>query len=260
MIVAFIGDVVGKSGRRAVAFAVPRIRAQHAADIVIANAENSAGGFGINPGAIEEMARAGVDFFTTGNHVWDKREGLPLLDARDDIVRPGNYPAPAPGRGAALVPRSEGRMAVVNVQGRVFMPPLDCPFRTVDRLLAELPESARIILVDCHAEATSEKIAMAFHLDGRVSLVLGTHTHVATRDARILPGGTGAVTDVGMTGSFDSILGVRKDEVIARFLAMRPTRFEVAGGDVRCDFVIADIDDATGRTRTFTHHQIVLED
>ncbi|HEU4364639.1 MAG TPA: TIGR00282 family metallophosphoesterase [Candidatus Krumholzibacteria bacterium] len=260
MIIAFIGDVVGKSGRRAVTLAVPRIRAEHGAEFVIANAENSAGGFGINPGAIDEMAAAGVDFFTTGNHVWDKREGLALLDTRKDIVRPGNYPAPAPGRGSALVPASEGRVAVVNVQGRVFMPALDCPFRTVDRLLAELPESVRIRIVDVHAEATSEKIAMAYHLDGRVSLVLGTHTHVATRDARVLTGGTGAVTDVGMTGSFDSILGVRKDEVIARFLTMRPTRFEVARADVRCDFVVAEIDDDSGRARDLVHHQLVLED
>jgi metallophosphoesterase (TIGR00282 family) len=260
VIVAFLGDVVGKSGRRAVALAVPRVRGDYGAELVIANAENSAGGFGINPGAIEEMSAAGVDFFTTGNHVWDKREGIALLDSREDLVRPGNYPAPAPGRGAAVVPGTSGRVAVLNVQGRVFMPPLDCPFRTVDRMLDALPDGVRIRIVDFHAEATSEEIAMAYYLDGRVSLVLGTHTHVATRDARVLAGGTGAVTDVGMTGSFESILGVRKEQVIERFLGMRPTRFEVAGTDVRCDFVVADIDDDTGRTRAFAHHQLVLED
>jgi len=260
VIIAFIGDVVGKSGRRAVVQAVPRIREIHGAEIVIANAENSAGGFGVNPGAIEEMSGAGVDFFTTGNHVWDKREGIPLLDDREDIVRPGNYPSGAPGRGAALVPGTDGLVAVLNVQGRVFMPPLDCPFQTIDRMLATLPDSARVRIVDVHAEATSEKIAMAYYLEGRVSLVLGTHTHVATRDARILPGGTGAVTDVGMTGSFDSILGVRKEAVVERFLSMRPARFEVARTDVRCDFVVADIDDETGRARSLTHHQLVMED
>ncbi len=260
MIIAFIGDVVGKSGRRAVVQAVPRIREVHGARLVIANAENSAGGFGVNPGAIEEMSDAGVNFFTTGNHVWDKREGIPLLDDREDIVRPGNYPSGAPGRGAALVPGTEGLVAVLNVQGRVFMPPLDCPFQTIDRMLAALPDSARVRIVDVHAEATSEKIAMAYYLEGRVSLVLGTHTHVATRDARILPGGTGAVTDVGMTGSFDSILGVRKEAVVERFLSMRPARFEVARTDVRCDFVVADIDDETGRARSLTHHQLVMED
>ncbi len=259
MIVAFLGDVVGKSGRRAVAWCAPRIRERHGATLLIANAENSAGGFGINPPGIAEMEAAGIAFFTTGNHVWDKREGIALLDDRPNIVRPANYPG-APGRGSALVPGTDGRVAVINIQGRVFMPPLDCPFRTVDRLLAELPKTAKIIVVDFHGEATSEKIAMGYYLDGRVSLVLGTHTHVATRDARIHAGGTGYVTDVGMTGSNDSILGVKKEDVIERFLTMRPTRFEVAKDDVRCDYVVADIDDESGRARRFEHHQLVLED
>lgn len=259
MIIAFIGDVVGKTGRRAVEYAVPRIRARHHAELIIANAENSAGGFGINPTGIAEMEAAGVAFFTTGNHVWDKREGIPLLESRGNLIRPANYPA-SPGRGAALVPGTEGRVAVLNIQGRVFMPPLDCPFRTIDRLLDELPSTAKIRVVDFHAEATSEKIAMGYYLDGRVSLVLGTHTHVATRDARVLAGGTGYVTDVGMTGSNDSILGVRKEDVIERFLTMRPTRFEVARDDARCDYVVADIDDDNGRVRSFEHHQLVLED
>ncbi len=260
MIIAFIGDVVGKSGRRAVAFTVPRLRSEFAADIVVANAENSAGGFGVNPEGIAHMESIGVDFFTTGNHVWDKREGIPLLDAKPNIVRPGNYPGEAPGRGAAVVPGTDGRVAVANVQGRVFMPALDCPFRTIDRLLDSLPKTVRIILVDMHAEATSEKIAMGYYLDGRVSVVLGTHTHVATRDAHVLAGGTAYVTDVGMTGSFDSILGVEKADVIERFLSMRPTRFEVGKRDVRCDFIVADIDDATGSARSITHHQLALED
>ncbi len=259
MIVAFLGDVVGKSGRHAVAWCVPRIREHHGAELFIANAENSAGGFGINPEGIAEMEAAGIVFFTTGNHIWDKREGIPLLDAKPNIVRPANYPD-APGRGCALVPGYDGRIAVLNLQGRVFMPPLDCPFRTADRLLAEMPKTAIIVIVDFHGEATSEKIAMAYYLDGRVSLVLGTHTHVPTKDARILPGGTGYVTDVGMTGSNDSILGVRKEHVIERFLHMRPTRFEVAKGDIRCDYVIAEVDDATGRTRRFEHHQMNVGD
>jgi 2',3'-cyclic-nucleotide 2'-phosphodiesterase len=260
VIIAFIGDVVGKSGRRAVAFTVPRLRSEFGADIVVANAENSAGGFGLNPEGIVHMESIGVDFFTTGNHVWDKREGIPLLDAKSNIVRPGNYPGEAPGRGAAVVPGTDGRVAVANVQGRVFMPALDCPFRTIDRLLDSLPETVRIVVVDMHAEATSEKIAMGYYLDGRVSVVLGTHTHVATRDAHVLPGGTAYVTDVGMTGSFDSILGVEKADVIERFLSMRPTRFEVGKRDVRCDFIIVDIDDATGAARSISHHQLALED
>lgn len=259
MIIAFIGDVVGKSGRRAVQYAAPRLRDRYHADLIIANAENSAGGFGINPSGIAEMEAAGVAFFTTGNHVWDKREGIPLLDARDNILRPANYPA-SPGRGAAVVPGTDGRVAVLNVQGRVFMPPLDCPFRTVDRLLSELPPLARVVLVDFHGEATSEKIAMGCYLDGRVSMVLGTHTHVPTRDARILAGGTAYVTDVGMTGAYDSILGVRKEGVIERFLTMRPTRFEVAKDDIRCDFVVADVDEDTGRVRAFEHAQMMVEE
>jgi 2',3'-cyclic-nucleotide 2'-phosphodiesterase len=258
LIVAFIGDVVGQSGRRVVNRVVPRLRTEHHAEVVIANAENSAGGFGFNPGSISEMEAAGVDFFTSGNHVWDKREGTPLLEAKQNIVRPANYPD-APGRGMHLVPGTEGRMAVINLQGRVFLPPLDCPFRTVDRLLATLGPETRIIVVDMHAEATSEKIAMGYYLDGRVSMVLGTHTHVPTKDARIMPRGTGYVTDVGMTGSNDSILGVRKEDVIERFLTMRPTRFEVARDDLRCDFVIADIDDDTGRVRRFEHLQATVE-
>jgi hypothetical protein len=257
LIIAFIGDVVGQSGRRIVARVTPRLRDEHGAHLVIANAENSAGGFGFNPGSIAEMEAAGVDFFTSGNHVWDKREGIPLLDAKDNIVRPANYPD-APGRGVRIVPGTHGRVAVINLQGRVFLPPLDCPFRAVDRLLAELAPETRVVVVDMHAEATSEKIAMGFYLDGRVSLVIGTHTHVPTRDARILPGGTGYVTDVGMTGSYDSVLGVRKEDVIERFLTMRPTRFEVAKQDLRCDYVIADVDDDTGRVRRFEHMQAVL--
>jgi metallophosphoesterase (TIGR00282 family) len=258
--IAFIGDVVGKSGRRTVAEAAPRIRREHAADLVIANAENSAGGFGINARCLEDLEKAGVDFFTTGNHVWDKREGERLLDERDNIVRPANYPGKAPGRGAAVVPGTDGTVAVLNVQGRVFMPPIDCPFRTVESLLSDLPATVRIIVVDMHAEATSEKIAMGWFLDGRVSMVLGTHTHVPTADERILPEGTGYVTDVGMTGSYDGILGVKKEAVIRRFLEMRPTRFEVAGLDRRCDYVFAEVDDDSGRATRFEHLQIRLED
>jgi metallophosphoesterase (TIGR00282 family) len=257
--IAFLGDVVGKSGRRALEWAIPRIRSEHSVDVVIANAENSAGGFGIEKKGIDEMVKAGVDFFTTGNHIWDKRQGIPLLDERDNILRPANYPG-APGRGSALIPGTDGLVGVINVQGRVFMPPLDCPFRTVDRLLEEMDVSARIIIVDVHAEATSEKIAMGWHLDGKVSMVLGTHTHVPTADQRILPGGTAYVTDVGMTGPYDGILGVRKEAVIERFYDMRPKRFEVAKDDLRCDYVVAEIDEQTGKANTFEHLQMKVEE
>lgn len=260
MKLAFIGDVVGKSGRRTVTEAATRIREDHAVDLLIANAENSAGGFGITTKSLGELERAGVDFFTTGNHIWDKMEGVRLLDERPNIVRPANYPGDAPGRGVAVVPGTDGRVAAINLQGRVFMPPIDCPFRAAERLLEELPEGVRVVFVDMHAEATSEKIAMGWFLDGRASVVVGTHTHVPTSDERILPGGTAYVTDVGMTGSYDSILGVKKDAVINRFLNMRPTRFEVAGLDRRCDYVVAEIDDDTGRALSFQHLQMRLED
>lgn len=259
MRLVFIGDVVGKSGRRAVAAVLPRIREAHAPDVVIANAENSAGGFGITAKSITEMTKAGVDFFTTGNHIWDKREGVGILDSMENIVRPANYPLDAPGRGMALVPGTEGRVAVINVQGRVFMPPIDCPFQTIDRLIAEISDGVRVVVVDMHGEATSEKIAMGWHLDGRVSMVLGTHTHVPTSDHRILPKGTAYVTDVGMTGSYDSVLGVKKDAVIDRFLHMRPVRFEVAMTDLRCDYVVADVDEQTGKTTRFEHLQLTVE-
>lgn len=255
MRVVFIGDVVGKTGRRAVAEAVTRIRGKFHPDVILANAENSAGGFGITGKSIDELDRARIDFYTTGNHVWDKPQGIALLDERDNIIRPANYPGDTPGRGWALVPGTDGAMAAINIQGRVFMPPLDCPFRAVDALMSALPESVRVILVDVHAEATSEKIAMGWHLDGRASIVVGTHTHVPTRDGRILPGGTAYVTDVGMTGAYDGILGVRKNAVIGRFLNQRPVRFETAKGDPRCDYVVVDVDTQTGRASRIEHHQ-----
>jgi metallophosphoesterase (TIGR00282 family) len=256
----FVGDVVGKSGRRALLNLLPGIRERYGADVVIANAENSAGGFGVTRKSLDELSMAGVDFFTTGNHIWDKKEGVRLLDELDNIVRPGNYPGDSPGTGVILKPVNGTALAIVNVQGRVFMPPLDCPFRWITDRLTVLRKQAAVIVVDVHGEATSEKIAMGWYLDGRVSLVVGTHTHVPTRDGRVLPQGTGYVTDVGMTGSYDGVIGVKKDAVISRFLNMRPTRFEVAGTDVRCDYVVADIDESTGKTRSIEHLQSRLEE
>jgi metallophosphoesterase (TIGR00282 family) len=257
--IVFIGDVVGKSGRKTVASLLPQIKKDHKADFVIANAENCAGGFGLNQRSLEEMKAAGVDFFTTGNHVWDRKEGVGLLDTMDNIIRPGNYPGDSPGRGACVVQRNGVSVAIANVQGRVFMPPLDCPFRWIDSCLNGPSGKADVVIVDVHGEATSEKIAMGWYLDGRASLVLGTHTHVPTRDGRILPGGTGYVTDVGMTGSYDGVLGVKKDAVITRFLNQRPTRFEVATTNLRCDYVVAQIDEHTGKTLFLDHLQRKLE-
>ena len=260
MKIAFLGDVMGRSGRRAVAVALPRIKGEHGIDLAIANVENSAGGFGVTDKALSELARAGVDFFTSGNHIWDKREGVPLLDERSDIVRPANYPGNAPGRGFRVFKVKDTQVAVINIQGRVFMPPIDCAFRTMDRCLEQIGNSCAVRIVDIHAEATSEKVAMGWYLDGRVSLVLGTHTHIPTSDARVLPRGTGYVTDVGMTGSYDSVLGVTKNVAIQRFLDMRPARFEIAAKDLRCDVIIADIDDTTGRTREIRHLQVKVEE
>jgi metallophosphoesterase (TIGR00282 family) len=255
----FVGDVVGKSGRRAVSALLPGLRKKYGVDVVIANAENSAGGFGVTRKSLDELTGAGVDFFTTGNHVWDKKEGVRLLDELDNIVRPGNYPGDSPGGGIRMASVNGTGIGIVNLQGRVFMPPLDCPFQWIQARLENLKKHAAVIVVDMHAEATSEKIAMGWFLDGRVSLVVGTHTHVPTRDDRILPLGTGYVTDVGMTGSYDGIIGVKKDAVITRFLNQRPTRFEVAGTDLRCDYIVAEIDDSTGKTRSIEHLQSRME-
>jgi len=258
--IAFFGDVVGKSGRRVIAHFLPDFKKEHGVDFVIANVENAAGGFGVTADSLQDLRKAGVDFFTSGNHVWDNKSGTAQLDARDDIVRPANYPEDAPGRGYRIVRSGEHSIAVVNVQGRVFMPAIDCPFRTMDRILDEIGDRPRIIIVDIHAEATSEKIAMGWYLDGRVALVLGTHTHVPTKDCRILPRGTGYVTDVGMSGSYDSVLGMEKEIVLQRFLQMRPRRFQVAKKDLRCDLILTQIDEDSGRPATIEHLQLRKED
>ena len=260
MKIAFLGDVVGRGGRRAASKASPAIKEEHGIDLMIANLENAAGGFGITTKALNELELAGIDFFTSGNHIWDKKEGVRLLDERRNIVRPANYPGNAPGRGFRMIEVKGISIAILNIQGRVFMPPIDCPFRTIDSCLERIGSESPIKLVDIHAEATSEKIAMGWYLDGRVSLVLGTHTHVRTGDVRVLPKGTGYVTDVGVTGSHDSVLGVTKEIVIKRFLEMRPARFEIATKDLRCDYVVADIDESTGETRTIEHLQFKVED
>ena len=259
MIIAFFGDVVGEPGLQGLAGAVPHVRRTHNPDLMIANAENSAAGAGIDETGLAEMEQTGIQFFTTGNHVWDNRGGIGQLDDKNNIVRPANYPDGAPGVGIALVPGTDDRVAVINVQGRASMPALDCPFRTVDRLLDSMPSSVKVIVVDMHAQATGEKLAMGWYLDGRVSLVLGTHTHVPTRDARVLAKGTGYVTDVGMTGAYDSILGLDKNGLIERFLKMRPVHIDLAREDLRSDYIAADIDENTGKTRAIIHEQVEVK-
>jgi metallophosphoesterase (TIGR00282 family) len=258
--IAFIGDVVGKPGRRMIGQVVPRLKEEQGVDVTIANVENAAAGYGISEKTIKDLDKYGVDFYTSGNHIWDRKEGIPVLENRHNIVRPANYPGNPPGRGAAVFTAGETKIGVINLQGRVFMPHIDCPFRKVSDILGELRSRCSIIVVDFHCEATSEKIAMGWFLDGKVSLVVGTHTHVPTKDCRVLPKGTGYITDVGMTGSYDSVIGVEKEAVLERFLTMRPTRFEVASKDIRSDILIAEIDEETGKAISVEHHQYLLEE
>jgi metallophosphoesterase (TIGR00282 family) len=242
--VLMIGDVIGKPGRQAVRSIVPDLRVEHKLDLVIANGENSAGGFGITLNGAEELLESGVDILTSGNHIWDKKEIIPHMEEGLPLIRPANYPD-APGRGYLL----HGQIMVLNLMGRVFMPPMDCPFRTASRVLRESKEAAatKVIFVDFHAEATSEKQAMGWYLDGLVSVVVGTHTHVGTVDARILPKGTAYITDVGMTGPLNSVIGSNTGEVLERFLTSMPKRLTPASGPVLFNSVLVDIDKDTGK-------------
>ncbi len=250
MRILFIGDVVGSPGRRILKTALPRLRRDLAPDLVIANGENCAGGVGMTPATVEEIFKAGCDVVTGGNHTWDRHEIVPYLEKTDRLLRPANYPEPAPGRGLCLVRAADGTdVAVVNLMGRVFMAALDDPFRGADRILEGLDVRARVVVVDFHAEATSEKMAFGWYLDGRVSAVLGTHTHVPTADERVLPGGTAYITDVGMTGPYDSVIGVEKTDVLARFLSQRPSRLKTAKEDVRLAGVLLEVRAEDGRAR-----------
>ncbi len=246
----FVGDVVGKPGRRAVQELLPRLVDRHLADYVVVNVENLAGGFGVTPEVLGELADLPIDCFTTGNHVWDKKEGVELLDREPRLLRPANYPAGNPGGGLHVGETAGGvPVATINLEGRVFMSALESPFLVADRLLAGLDKQVKVVFVDFHAEATSEKQALGFYLDGRVSAVVGTHTHVPTADERVLPKGTGFLTDVGMTGPYESIIGVRTDKVLKRFLLLTPASFEVAKKDVRLAAVVVDVDETTGKAR-----------
>jgi metallophosphoesterase (TIGR00282 family) len=245
MRILFIGDIVGSPGRRLVKERLADIVAQHKIDLVIANCENAAAGFGITPRLAEELLGCGIDVLSSGNHIFDRKEILDYLPHQARLLRPVNYPPDSPGGGVYVGTMKSGiRYAVVNVQGRVFMPSIDCPFRTVDRELAALPAETRVVIVDIHAEVTSEKQAMGWHLDGKVTAVVGTHTHVATADERVLPGGTAFITDVGMTGPHDSIIGMEKDAIIRRFFDGLPTRFEVAEKNLQMNCVLIETDDA----------------
>src|SRR6266446_2230768 len=220
----FIGDIFGSPGRRIVADHLQDIVKAQAIDLAISNAENSAGGFGVTPAIAEDLFKLGIDVLTTGNHIWDKREIYDYLDRTPRLIRPANYPPGCPGSGVAIVKNC----AILNLQGRVYMPNTDCPFRAADRLLAELDPAIKVRFLDFHAEVTSEKISMGWYLDGRVSAVIGTHTHVPTADTRILPAGTAFQTDVGMTGPYDGVIGVDREMIVQKFLTSMPVRMESA--------------------------------
>lgn len=244
----FVGDVVGKPGRRALHDLLPRLVDEKKLDYVVVNVENAAGGFGITPEILAALDELPIDCYTTGNHVWDKKEGVALLNEEPRLLRPANYPSENPGGGLHVGETAAGiRVATMNLEGRVFMKDLDSPFATADRLLAELDDSVNVILVDFHCEATSEKQAMGFHLDGRVGVVVGTHTHVPTADERILPQGTAFQTDVGMTGPYESIIGMRADKVLRRFHLQTKVPFEVAKRDVRLAGLVVDVNESTGK-------------
>lgn len=245
----FLGDVVGRPGRRAVAAVVPRLAAREAVDFVVANAENASGGRGVSPDSAEELLDAGVDVLTSGNHVWQNRDIVAYMRESGRLLRPHNFPRGVPGIGWTVrrTRRSGVAVGVLNLIGRVFMAPADCPFRGAEEALAELQGQAHVILVDMHAEATSEKVGMGRFLDGRVSAVVGSHTHVQTADESVLPGGTAHMSDAGMCGPEDSILGVRTARVLERFLTQMPNRFDVAAGAVLVQGALVDVDEATGR-------------
>ena len=248
MNILFVGDIVGKPGREMVRKGLRALVEEHEVDLVIANAENSANGFGITKDIGDTLLEWGVDVMTSGNHIWDKKEAIDYIATEPRLLRPANYPAGVPGRGSYVAQTGDGRaVGVINVMGRVFMLNIDDPFAVVQREIDAIRHKTRVIIVDFHAEATSEKIAMGWHLDGKVTAVFGTHTHVQTADERILPNGTAYLTDAGMTGPHDGIIGMEREPSLGRFLNAMPSRFEPATGNPRLNGVVVSADDRTGR-------------
>src|ERR1041384_1046279 len=257
MKVIIVGDVVGKPGRRILAGSLKALKERHEAEFVVANVENAAEGAGIVPKVGDEILNAGVDVMTSGNHIFDKKEVIQYIENQPRLLRPANYAPDAPGRGLWLGSTASGtQVAVINVQGRIFMPPTDCPFRAADRLLTEIGNRASVIIVDHHAEATSEKLAMGRYLDGRVSVVVGTHTHVQTADEQILAGGTGYITDLGMTGPYESVIGVQSQLVITRLVRGWPIRYQPATENAQLHGIVFEIDERTGKAAAITRLQV----
>ena len=249
MRIMLVGDVVGRAGRRAFRTITPQLRSEKSIDVVIVNGENSAGGKGFTRKALDELYAGGADVVTAGNHVWDKKDVFAFVDDEPFLVRPANYPDGTPGKGYCIFPFKAANIAVMNLSGRSFMPALDCPFQKADEILVEIGGQADVVVLDFHAETTSEKLAMGHYLDGRADIVVGTHTHVQTADEQILPGGTAYITDLGMVGAHDSILGVRKEIVIQKFRTGMPVRFDMAEGAAEYAAVIVDIEPNGRRAR-----------
>ncbi|MBO8170933.1 MAG: TIGR00282 family metallophosphoesterase [Bacillaceae bacterium] len=247
MKVLFVGDVVGSSGREMLKSYLPRLKSKYNPDVILVNGENAAGGRGINKKIAHNFFEWGADAISLGNHTWDNKEIFDFIDDEPNLIRPANYPHDTPGRGYTIIEKNRKKLAFINAMGRTFLPPLDDPFRMMESILEEVRPITPLIIVDFHAEATSEKQAMGWFLDGKVSAVLGTHTHVQTADERILPGGTAYLTDVGMVGPYDSILGMDRDAVLRRFLTQLPVRFEVAKGRAQLNAVMLELDDKQGK-------------
>jgi len=260
MKILFIGDIVGSPGREAIKKLVGNLKQELQIDFVIANAENASGGSGITSRVAVELFASGVNVLTSGDHIWKKPEIFELINQEERIMRPLNFPSGAPGRGAKVFISQNGvKIGVINLNGRVFMEALDCPFKTALKAAEELAAETKIIIVDIHAEATSEKIALGWYLDGKVSAIFGTHTHIQTADEKILPQGTAYITDVGMTGPYDSVIGRRVEDVLTRFLSSIPVRFEVAEGNIQLHGALVEVDEATGKARSIIRIQKKLD-
>ena len=261
MKILFIGDIVGEPGRRAIKELLPNIAKRERIDFVIANGENAAGGSGITPALADELFGYGIDALTTGDHIWKRKEILERIDADRRILRPANYPKGTPGFGSTVIKSESGdvEVGVISLLGRVFMQPVECPFRVAKEEIEKIKNKARVIIVDIHAEATSEKIALGWYLDGEVSAIIGTHTHVQTADEKILPNGTAFISDAGMTGPFDSVIGRKKEQILTRFITQMPARFETAEGDIQLHGVVVDIDDKTGKAESIKRIQEKLK-
>lgn len=247
MNILFIGDIVGNPGRDAIRIFLKGLKDEYQVNVTIANAENAAGGKGLTKEVATELYAAGIDFLTMGNHVWDQRSIMKFIDDEPRLIRPANYPIGAPGKGYGIIRISGQKVGVLNLSGRVFLPPLEDPFSVGIRWVNEISKETSIIIVDVHAEATSEKVALGWFLDGKVTAVVGTHTHVQTADARLLGQGTAYITDVGMTGPRDSVLGVKKELIINRFLTQLPAKFELASGPLQLNAVLIKVDERTGK-------------